>query len=581
MAANNPDPMSQTISQLLGAPAHGEREARRLREVAAENARRKLEGLRLYRPLPTQLAFHLSLASERISRGGNQSGKSVSAAAEFASAVTGIPILGPDGKPLPNKYPDPTSRKLLAWVVGYDEGHIGSTIFRLLFQPGAFDVIRDRQTGQWRAWQPWIADDLARKDECRPASPLIPSRLIDPKGWSWNDKAAHQFAKCTLRNGCVIEAYSSRSKAKQGDQVDILWIDEDIEYPSHVAEWQARLSRRKGRLFWSVFPHSKNDALVRMSNRAADLKGAKNPDVEEVLLTFVDNPFIDADEKRKRLAGWDESEERARNRGEFTTDTVLMFPTFNKMVHGLPRRDPSFLDALDEELLKNNYQVPGEWTTYVALDPGHTNTAALVGSVPPPWLGDWLVIHDELFMRGATADQLAAALAEKVGHRNIEAFVIDFRAGRQTPMGHGDTVRDTYAAAFKRYGLRSRATKSSFEWGCDNIGVRSALIREGLALRSNGTTRLRFFIDRMPNTVREFQLYRKRIVGNDIKDEPIDRDNHCMDALGYLIAHRPAFVSPSKFERPMSPALALFSQWSKSGNEENEGVVYFGPGRAA
>ena len=108
-------------------------------QVTAERSRRQREALRLYRPMPKQAVFHGSLASERIVRGGNRSGKSMSAFAETASAATGFPIIGPDGAPLQFKYP--TKRPLLIWVIGYDQRHVGGTIYRMLFTPGALSLI--------------------------------------------------------------------------------------------------------------------------------------------------------------------------------------------------------------------------------------------------------------------------------------------------------------------------------------------------------------------------------------------------------------------------------------------------------
>jgi hypothetical protein len=105
--------------------------------VAAERSRRQKEALRLYQPMDKQAVFHDSLASERIVRGGNRSGKSMSAFAETASAATGIPIIGPDGSPLPFKYP--TNRPMLIWVIGYDQRHLQDAISarRFSHNPGS------------------------------------------------------------------------------------------------------------------------------------------------------------------------------------------------------------------------------------------------------------------------------------------------------------------------------------------------------------------------------------------------------------------------------------------------------------
>ena len=177
--------------------------------VAAERNRRQKEALRLYRPMEKQAVFHNSSASERIVRGGNRSGKSMSAFAETASAATGIPITGPNGAPLPSKYP--TDRPLLIWVIGYDQRHIGGTVYRMLFNPGAFRIIKDLKTEEWRVWRPWEKEDQDREDECKDAPPLIPKRLINPQGWAWENKSERVFTVCRLRNGTEIHAFSSKA----------------------------------------------------------------------------------------------------------------------------------------------------------------------------------------------------------------------------------------------------------------------------------------------------------------------------------------------------------------------------------
>src|SRR6056297_333022 len=64
----------------------------------------------------------------------------ITASAEFASAVTGIDIVGADGEPISRKYP---KRDMLCWVIGWDLAHIGQTIYRVLFEPNYFRVIPD------------------------------------------------------------------------------------------------------------------------------------------------------------------------------------------------------------------------------------------------------------------------------------------------------------------------------------------------------------------------------------------------------------------------------------------------------
>ena len=267
-------------------------------KAVAEVERRKQEALNLYRPMLTQMPFHLTTASEKVVRGGNRSGKTMSCAAEVASAVLGIPLIGPDGNPIPFRYPK--GRPLLVWIIGFDEKHIGR-IYNKLFSPGMFRLIKDEETGKLRSWRPWEEADAAREDEIEQAPALIPKRMI--KEFAWENKAARAFSVCRLHNGTEIHAFSSGGEAATGDAVDIIWIDEDIKYPSHVGEWQARLSDNRGKLLWSSWPRNANSALKAMSARAEAQEDSEHPDVFEILLTFSGNPYIPMDEKRKRLAG--------------------------------------------------------------------------------------------------------------------------------------------------------------------------------------------------------------------------------------------------------------------------------------
>ena len=123
------------------------------RRILAEVARRETEALRLYRPMATQQAFHESHANERIFYGGNQVGKTLAAAVEVARAITGCDPYG--------KYPKTDG---ICYAVGKDGRHIGRVLYKKLFKPGAFQIIKDLETGKWRSALPGV-DDAQRRRE--------------------------------------------------------------------------------------------------------------------------------------------------------------------------------------------------------------------------------------------------------------------------------------------------------------------------------------------------------------------------------------------------------------------------------
>lgn len=548
--------------------------ATRLKELRAEQFRREEETLRLFRALPHALGFHLSTAPERVLRGGNQSSKTTSAAFEIASAATGIPLNGPDGKPMPFQYPN---RPLLIWITGYDLNHIGSTIHHKLFEPGAIDVIRDSETGRLRAYRPWDPDDLARESEIEPAAPLIPPRMIDPKGWAWENKGERAFSVCRLKNGTEIRAFPSGGHCPMGRAVDIVWIDEDIQDGlERVQELRIRQGKVSGRFIWSAWPLSRNEALVSMSRRADSQKHLDEPDIEEWVLKYSDNPYIPDKQRKRILAGMTSDERRSRDLGEYLTDLQLVFPTFDLDVHGLPNRKEE--DALGHHLSKLNYRIPDEWSHYLVIDPGSRHQGTLFLAVPPPEIGDYGVQYDEVYLENKDAMDLARAIRNKAGERRFEAFVIDWRAGRQTPMGLGKRVIEVYTEAFKKMGLSSYATGSGFFYGSDDVAARNMQVRQWLSRRADGSTKFRIIPETTPETQREFLMYRRQITRHEIKEKVDDRHNHLMDCLGYLAAFEPTYVRRSP--KAIGSAVWLAYQKYRRNLDKFKGTVYLGPGKA-
>jgi hypothetical protein len=570
--------MPSLLADALNDPLSQTREAMR---VLAE---RKREALRLYEPQSAQEAFHASLASERILRGGNRSGKSMGAFAETARAAT--------GQDPHHKYP--THRPLLIWLILFNEAYIGRTAHRMLFRPGAFRIIFDHETHQWRAFRPWLKEDQERIKEARPAPPLIPPRFVGPKGFAWRRSKELVFASVELRlgpdhpmNGTRIYAFSSDAKPPMSDPVDLIHIDEDIQGGDwYLSELEARLSDTKGRLIWSVFPHSKNRALARLSSNAREQASSAKPDVAEFRLTFSGNPHIDQDEKRKRLAVWGDEERKARDLGEFLFDAVLCYPEFSPATHGVPKEagDAAF-GKLDQAILdarKLGKVVPADWTKFMILDPGHTVTAGLFLAVPPPAIGDFVVAYDEIYLRRTNAAEFAAEMEKRMAGQWFRAFLIDDHQGRKTESS-GRTVKQQYSDELRSRRIVSEVTGSSFLAGSDDIPGRMTAVHSLLAIRQDGSTKFRYISGRLPNMEREFALYQKRIMKDQARDEPIRADNDLMNDLEYA-AHYIGlrYYVPVRPERDISAVVKKFREWRDMDSKKRRAVggsVFLGPGR--
>jgi hypothetical protein len=538
---------------------------KRLQQLMQEAERRAKDSVLLYEPLPMQERFLKSKASVRIVRGGNRSGKSLTSFLELARAARG---LDPH-----KKYPE---RALLIYIVGYDLDTVGRVAHRLLFRPGAYRIIRDEVTNKWRAFRPWYKSDQDRYQESEPAPPMIPPECIDEKGWAWENKAERVFSVCRLLNGTEIRAFGSKSEPAMGDPVDIVMIDEDIHLETWATEMEARLSDRKGKMWWCAFPLLKNDAMVKLSQRAEAQADRENPDVAEFVLTYSDNPHIDPDEKRKRIEGWSSEERRARDLGQYVTDSVLMYPSFSREQHGLPRRGATEPDAL--EFLCPNGEIPDNWTRYMSVDPGHSVCAVLFGAVPPPEVGEYLVIYKELYLRGCSAEIFGREVANELRGRVCHAFIIDDHGSRVTQAGAGVTIRHQYSEQLELRSIASTYTHHGFFKGNDDPTGRAEMVRGWMCDRPGLGPRLRIVLDKCPSLVTEFSLFKKRILyGKHAGDKPIPVNNHACNALEYLVAYKPYYAPPP----PVAAPNGVFERWkarfarkkSLNGGQMNLGPV--------
>ena len=558
----------------------------------------------MYRPSPNQEKVHRSTTSELLVRGGKRAGKSVSVSALFASRVLGEPIQLGDGTVIEPAFPaaNPEYPRIY-WIIGWDTNHIGQTLYRLLFEPGqggSYRVIRDEFTGEWRTWNRANPSDAKRVKESQLTEPLIPPRHWDggEDAFAWEDKKSKQFKSVKLKNGATIFAYpSSARNPKQGDAVSGIWIDEDIQFPTHLKEWQDRLTDEEGWLVWSAFPHLKNEALMDMANRAEQLADDPERSIDSVQLVMTENPFLTDKGKKESIGRMGSEEEVARrDRGELLLDRLNMY-SFDQHVHGIEREKDKFKRKYHEshKFVRNLYYrslcFPPSWTRYLSIDPSHTRTGVLSYAVPPPEFegvrfGNMAFVEWEIVARRKSSDELAELCGNKMGPMKYEAFIMDQNAGRQTHAGRDESTMDHYAEAFDRKKLRSRQTHSTFIPGCNIPTQRYRSVRTLLQLNpETGLPRLMVVMDQCPETVKEFARYRKKMEsrgeGQDVVlDEPANpRLFDMMASLEYGAHHiemlaevDQAYVNPSVYAGS-SPIMQRVKALKKK-HEEQSGSAH-------
>ena len=465
------------------------------------------------------------------------------------------------------KYPEKDG---ILVIVGKDWKHIGMVVYPMLFKWGAFKIIKDKVTGDWRAFDP---TQDAQKD-ARPSPPLIPQRLI--KSISWVHKSASYIQMATMTNGWVIHFFSSEGDPVQGFQTNRCHIDEDVSNEQWISEMQARIVDRRGVFAWSAMPHSTNNALLGLKERADASEQAlgDKSHIRQFKLRFLDNPHLDAAEKAKSIERWaavGDDVLRMRAEGDFITDSVLCYPSFDMRIHGMDRSELP------------NGQVPADWCRYAVIDPGHAVTAVLFAAVPPS--GNFWLVYDQLYLRQSNAMIFGEEFSKKVQGHHFHAFIIDAHGGRLRDIGSGRLPVEQYTEQLVKRGIRSQITGASFLSGCDDIPARTESTRMALHIRPEGTPILRVLNSSCPDLEREIKRYRKLV--NYVSGTAIvtDRPNtkgevHLCQTLEYLCAYRPRYHQPPARSTEPEPWWVKWRENRKKRLGESGGsYVYLGPTR--
>ncbi len=477
----------------------------------AESAKRQSEALNLYRPLPNVAAFHECKKKIRLIVSGNRGGKTTAAAVECARSVL--------GKDPFEKYP---KRNGIFFVFGIDAKHIGSVIYKKLFRAGAFKMVRDPKSLLWRAFDP-VADAALAK-EAKPAPPLIPPRFID---WVvWDQKRAGIPACVVLKNGTEIHFFSINAEMPRGQDIDGAWIDEEAVKSGIVAEILARLVDRGGRLVWSATPQSGGDQLFDLMESAGSI------DVDLFHAHIWDNTHIAEEEKDAFFRRLSEDERRVRWYGEPALSGFTVYPEFSRVIHAFPEG--------------RGWQPPDDWARYISVDPGRQVCYVSFITVPPPWVGQFVVVYDELYLEKCDAEMFGRELGNKSKHGvTYEAALIDGHQCRVSDMGGGKSIESQYREAMFKHGVRVRT--GGFTWGADELASGIEAVRTWLRVGTSGHPYMRVIVESCPEFCRSMLKYRYAKDHDGVPSRTgkvLKKNDHPADTVRYLASCNPPWVRP-------------------------------------
>jgi hypothetical protein len=360
--------------------------------------------------------------------------------------------------------------------------------------------------------------------------------------------------------------------------IDICFFDEEIVNEAWYPEMSARLVDRSGKFRWMATPQAGTEQLYDLYLRAEEQAEGEYEGparIEAFHLHIKDNPYLAEADKQTLVDKYTpgSAEYEVRIEGKFALLTHLVYPAWDLQgVHGV---DP--------------FPVPDDWTRYVVVDPGAQVCAVLFAAFPPPGSMPFeLVLYDELYLRGCDARKFAQALADRCRGQEIEAFLIDHRAGRNSQIASGKTVEAEYSRALKDFRVTSVRTGHGFLWAADDVQAGIERVKSKLYIspvtHSPGMVAFRSleWLDW------EMKKYRHRRDANGlVSDQVVKKDDHLCDCVRMLcltggVRYNARAPRPTGETGAMRALAYKRARQKAFARQTNQGGSYikFGPGKA-
>lgn len=406
-----------------------------MRKLAKTRARREVDGVLGFVPIPEVLEFLRSPAKFRVLRGANRSGKTQVAAFEFARHARGLQV-DRDYRPLPM----PHRGKLELLCVGLDYTQIGEVIYPKLFGPAPYSkwqfscpkcgtrnfqpatriatsviMLPREKNGDIPAWEGYVKCsecDFTQKTADSPsawrwdAPPLIPDREIQKIAWLDKGKNVPAYVETACARINFLSAASGREHF-QGARWHLVWPDEELGDDS-TGVWSEILRGTMdwgGGIIWSATPLARQDALIDLHDRAI----LKDPEVSETVIGLAHNHHISLKDRESVARSWPRDQWKCRIKGEFYALEGLVYPEFN------PAHVVQPWDIHKPDNAKH-------FTWYRSIDPGLGTTAVLWFAVDSD--GNYC-ITDELYLKGSNLAELVKGIRETDQGLVIDDTTID------------------------------------------------------------------------------------------------------------------------------------------------------------
>jgi len=290
----------------------------------------------------------------------------------------------------------------------------------------------------------------------------------------------------------------------QGSSLDFVWFDE--EPPKDVyEECLMRVIDKRGDIFGTMTP-LKGETFIY---NEIYLNRRNNPQVWCEFMSWEDNPYLSKKEIKTLSQSMDSAVLDSRKYGKFSCGVGLVYPEFDVSVHVIPP-----------------FAVPPEWQDNISIDPGLNNPLS-AHWYAVDWDGNVYVVAEH-FAAGKDLDyharcikDISARIGWKTDGSGRLRALIDSAANQRT-LASVKSVSELFGE--KGILVNSNVNKDVFAGICR--------VKEYLK-RGNGLPDI-FIFDTCKNMISEFTGY----FWAD-GDNPVKKDDHCMDELRYYLMSRP------------------------------------------
>ena len=325
---------------------------------------------------------------------------------------------------------------------------------------------------------------------------------------------------------------------KNGSYFDFLTYEQDVDKHGGAAKHRIHYDEVPPQAVWNegkmrLADYEGADALFTMTpldglNWAYEelwlpWEKKKLKDGFIVTVDIDDNPYLSINQRDKALEGYSQAELQARKKGRFVHFAGMIYPMFDRTIHVIPEAP-----------------VPEDAFVYCGIDPGMRVMAAVV------WVyvdaAGQIVVFDEIGVQGETVEGVAKLIHFVNAKHGIKkdrpikprAYVIDPSARNVEHISGRSIQRE-----FVDHGIYSVLAQNSVIAGINRVRER---IENGKLVVMGNCQQL----------IDEFRKYRWQTPGrseNDPKEKPVKQDDHLLDALRYVVMHRPygpELIEPSQ-----------------------------------